>query len=682
MSLRQSEIISLAGQYGVPAELALAVYQQESGMGKYVGTGETNVGGFQVAPATFDEVYPGGDINNERDNAIAGIRYLKQGLAATGGDVAKTAMYYHAGPKFAEKLAKNPDLQDSLGKKTVSYATDIINNSATFRQKLVEGGQIDAEGTPHITLPGNIRQAPEKSLPTKPDPQAVIENLFTDLQGSLANARTELAGMSAYTDDYSKAVAALTESIASKAEQKGISDGNVERAKYAADARLASQAATTLSQAGLNTDDMISRASDTLMRMGAYKDQASALRAQLQEKNSVDFISDPISWVQAQMAIDPLIQKHNNAIANYNIEKHQLDGLVGSASAVNLVQNAKKATLLAGAAEGTARSLELQASIDADKARLVSADHNWTVRNQRMQQLDAEIRVTGSVADALLKSEDLKERMLGKEMKAKQTRDALEQYNTGLADIGVSIASLDEIKLMSPQKRKVFDYLVGEGRFGPDFQGSVESLAFGNRAKMPTTTTSVLPFAYHLAATGKEATEGVQHEGMSVAEKRAAYNSAAEKEANKWMNDLEKHTSQVENPYIAPDVKTMIKDPHIMQLKIGQLLAKTVAENPGVPLDDKRIADLVRAGFTDGTVYNNVQEAANDLVLYYKAAVTENNKAHNFYGMNIPTQDRYNFTPPNGVRTNFTNYGQVMSYLAKNAWQRITTLPTFESIVP
>lgn len=70
-------------------------------------------GWMQVMPATFGDVADQGwDINNPYHNARAGIRYLKKGWEASGGDPALTGAYYYGGPGGMEKARQGVAVSD------------------------------------------------------------------------------------------------------------------------------------------------------------------------------------------------------------------------------------------------------------------------------------------------------------------------------------------------------------------------------------------------------------------------------------------------------------------------------------------------------------------------------------------------------------------------------------------
>jgi len=88
------------GIVGTPLyDIALKTAGFESGWNPSAVSNRGATGLMQVMPATFNEIADQGwDINDPYANARAGIRYLKQGYEASGGDPALTGAYYYGGP--------------------------------------------------------------------------------------------------------------------------------------------------------------------------------------------------------------------------------------------------------------------------------------------------------------------------------------------------------------------------------------------------------------------------------------------------------------------------------------------------------------------------------------------------------------------------------------------------------
>jgi SLT domain-containing protein len=118
------------GLVGTPLEsLARSIYMQESGAGKNTKTSNAGaVGGMQILPGTFNQMLPGGDINNPYDNSRAGLRYIKQMYNQSGGDLNLTAAGYYGGPGGMQKAKQGVAVSDPRNPNaptTLEYAKQV-----------------------------------------------------------------------------------------------------------------------------------------------------------------------------------------------------------------------------------------------------------------------------------------------------------------------------------------------------------------------------------------------------------------------------------------------------------------------------------------------------------------------------------------------------------------------------
>lgn len=92
----QSQIVQAANQQGVPAALALAIANQESGFNQGARGAAGEVGVFQLLPSTAAGL--GVNPYDLSQNIAGGIAYISQMLAQFGGNVAMAVAAYNAGP--------------------------------------------------------------------------------------------------------------------------------------------------------------------------------------------------------------------------------------------------------------------------------------------------------------------------------------------------------------------------------------------------------------------------------------------------------------------------------------------------------------------------------------------------------------------------------------------------------
>lgn len=122
------------GLVGTPLEsLARSIYMQESGAGRNTKTSNAGaVGGMQILPGTFNEVLPGGDINDPYQNSVAGLRYIKKLSGMAGGDPSLVAAGYYGGPGGMQKAKQGVAVSDPRNPNaptTLEYAKQVLSRT-------------------------------------------------------------------------------------------------------------------------------------------------------------------------------------------------------------------------------------------------------------------------------------------------------------------------------------------------------------------------------------------------------------------------------------------------------------------------------------------------------------------------------------------------------------------------
>ena len=76
-------------------DIARSIHQQESAKGKNTKTSNAGaVGQMQIVPRTFKAYHPTGNIKDPYDNAVGGLRYIKDLAEKAGDDIGLVAAGY------------------------------------------------------------------------------------------------------------------------------------------------------------------------------------------------------------------------------------------------------------------------------------------------------------------------------------------------------------------------------------------------------------------------------------------------------------------------------------------------------------------------------------------------------------------------------------------------------------
>lgn len=142
-------------------ELVRRIYYEETRSGQNVKPSSAGaLGHMQMLPATFQAMADEGwDINNPEHNMRAAIRYVKEGLAATGGDLREAAKYYHGGPSASQH-----------GPKTNAYADRVIAGMEQPEAPRPPRGLVQAAAQQPERASGIAQAAPTASRPTQERP--------------------------------------------------------------------------------------------------------------------------------------------------------------------------------------------------------------------------------------------------------------------------------------------------------------------------------------------------------------------------------------------------------------------------------------------------------------------------------------------------------------------------------
>lgn len=156
----QNQITQAANASGVPAWLALAIAQRESGFNNNAIGSAGEIGIFQLKPSTAAQL--GVDPTDPVQNIAGGVAYLAQLMRQFGGDTQKVAAAFNCGPTcVANAVAAGADNWAAhIPSSTQAYVTGVTGSLPTPTQPSTQ----TADTTPPVTVPAWPAPAPSPSV--------------------------------------------------------------------------------------------------------------------------------------------------------------------------------------------------------------------------------------------------------------------------------------------------------------------------------------------------------------------------------------------------------------------------------------------------------------------------------------------------------------------------------------
>lgn len=683
------DVTQLAQKYGIPPELALAFFNQESSGGKNTGTSSKGaVGPLQVTKGTFDAMNVGTDINDPMQATEAGIKYLAQAYKKDPRPQA-VAAYYHAGPNWQQKLQDNPNLGDG-SIRTVDYANQVTqkyrqllaakNNSATAVPVSYTPSDSASDltvQTSDITAPAQTATGDFSSLGTEkypfPEGSMVVEAkkppdlnaVDSQIEGLMKSASDIGSSIVTSSADLSAKLKANLQEQSASLEREGDLSAMVGLEHFRQDSQRAAENASVLSKLGVNTSDTDGLVAQIATQMQDARQRLLDLNDTIQAKKSSSLLDDPIGFFSDRLTVGDDIKEFNRVARGYNINEEFINNATEEAAKLEAVNAAKYApTTLKGAqaAADLQREIANQKKLEIDD-KLSRIDLDSQVRT--LQAITSRINTLDAYERAVTNKQIREDADAEKQRKAEQAQ--LEDQRTQIAGrvLGLDINGVNDLKRQRPDVKAAVSRIIANGG---DESGKVAAspleaeqiLSTGNPAKMPPAAQFMSKL---LTSARKKAEQEVAADPTVQAGNKAATVTAINQRMFTSLNDFIQHPHKglmydglagMSNPFEAPSLEVMSADPNAQNLKLVGILKDFKKTAPSVPLTDSLIAQLAFQNV--GKQYKNISEAAKDVSDYYKAAVVRNNQTFKFSNFGLPDQVAY----MGDASTNLASYPNVL----------------------
>lgn len=698
-TVSEEDIRGWADKYGVPQEIALAVWDQESKKGLRAGTSSKNASGdMQVTPIAFKDSGVQGDPNDPRIRAEAGVAYLAKGYKKTNS-VEGTAAFYHAGPNFQQKLQDNPDLNDGHIK-TTDYAKQVREKVDT----LMADGKNASTGTSVTDAPTSGNSDP--GLASSGDGGNALSSML-DAIGSPYNVAATAVGkgvgdVSARVKELYEQAQSVTNSVISSAadQQKKIEENLKSQMQTTGDigelqATVGLEAfrqkqeraainGKIINKLDINDDDANSIIATAGAQMAQDFKDASALRAEIIERKKINFFDDPAGWIQHRFTLNSTIREHNQLVNRIDANEHYVE------KARAFVRNAADANALKyteTTAAGAAAAAEVQRKQAQEKVLQIQDKLNkesFTAGIQTLAAINTELNTLERAQTSEQNRGVSQDKQAAKE-DADRTQKLLDkQANLAATQLGYpGVQGTKDLQKLPPNVRAAIQKFAAVGVDGGIANGPLEAaeiLGQGDPKSMPDGNRYMRTLLSQVKINEEtKLNENQEYRHMNKLQQREALDEAMRKAIDTYRTDPTRTLSSTQktNPFGRPTPETMETNGDAANLKITKLLSDQRKVLGSVPVTDDLIANIAFAGIAGGT-YADISEAAKDVASYYRASIAANNATLGF--------DKYGLLPQSNFKvagTDYSDYASVVKKMLKiYGQQSVGGIPGFEGLIP
>jgi soluble lytic murein transglycosylase-like protein len=151
----QDQITAAANSAGVPAWLALAIAQRESGFNNSAVGSSGEIGIFQLMPSTAAQL--GVDPTDPTQNIAGGVAYIAQLLRTFGGDTQKAAAAFNCGPTCVANAVSSGGAGWAalIPSSTQSYVAAVTGSLPSAAPQVQSAGSVPTMTLPATQMPGS-----------------------------------------------------------------------------------------------------------------------------------------------------------------------------------------------------------------------------------------------------------------------------------------------------------------------------------------------------------------------------------------------------------------------------------------------------------------------------------------------------------------------------------------------
>lgn len=471
------------------------------------------------------------------------------------------------------------------------------------------------------------------------------------------------------------------EDIALETEQQGKLATEVLGVKLGGELRAQQAARQVASSLGANPDDVENFKLGMLGQdFWSSYNQARQVQQTIVQKQSVDFLSDPLTWLYNQATVDGDIRQYNALASQANMASDAMATINANVQGTAAAQKAIAETLTADSVQKSLDATALASKIEADKIRQGNLSYNLkaldVVHQTSQEGLARQFQLHGALlseANLAINQEQLALQRQAASERAKERSERIAQKEEDIADLqrytdvvniargvqGLPNMSMGEIrqtaKFGGPAGKAKLEQFYTDGaviastgkKVIGETAGQAAATVAINQAPMNPAMKPVRDFAVTALTDARSALGNPASKSYNPKAKpediMAATTGLIKERANAYHSDITKNPSG--NPYLAPNLKTLAQIPDVASSKFFQVAVAPLAAGGLVePEPDKIIASGL-AALRAGQI--NFKDLQIGIAGMYKAAVNSNVASRNFQTLHVPIQTGYNASVSN-----------------------------------
>ena len=640
------------------------------------------VGVMQVTPIALKEAQNRGlipkdwkheDLRTDVAKGIqAGMAYLKY-LSGVSTDPVEIAAMYNAGPTGGRQAVLPTETQLYSRKFKAAMGIPVDKPTPQQLERQVMTGTQMAQNTTRMADGGIVNS---------------LGDTLTQILGSLISSEQAIQTAGNTMIQSAQANQALGQQNIAAGQMVNQLTQQLAGQKAEIEFRANSVAEQTQALLGMDPEQAENELTRSVAAMTAAQQNKAAVRAEYDQLSQVDFLSNPIGYIFAQLKMPSVAARHDNlaaaeASATANIDTRlNLIKKANSTLTANTAAAAKELTLGAARANAEAATIKLREeemknnSAGATAAMQVAQlqdkvfDNRYKAMNLKIQTAQWEDSQALRRMQWQERTEQQQARLEDK--KAKDAADAA--LGVGLQRVSQALGmpqaiTVADFKLMptSPYKNALAAAAFNNG-FGPDLKSSIATLfelkgdagAIQNQnpgfaAMLRNTRAGIDSYATSSPATDKlgkplsakdKAAGAMDKYEQEVEESYKIPNAAKPLNSSAW--DAQ---GGVFNPYkaehevmldLARNGKTQFKIDNNVWAKALDNMQATTIKDPGAPIPAEAVnkavdvvVELVKNGQVDPAM------AAAHITAYHREAAARNMQFYNYTLMGLPPQDAY-----------------------------------------